>query len=74
MGESIYLMNVLWPQLQRLGIDMAHMINMGQTAVFYSMHANKMLEAEGTCTVHIKSLNDMSKRCTVRLTIMSSGL
>ena len=55
VGESIDFNNLLWPQLQRPDIDMVYVINMDQTAEFYSMHANKMLEARETHNVHIKS-------------------
>ena len=43
--ESVDFMNLLWPKLQRLDIDMAHVFNMDQTAIFYLMHTNKTIEA-----------------------------
>ena len=61
MGESVDFMNLIWPQLQRLDINMAYVIYIDQTAVFYSMHENKMLEPRGTCAVHIKSSKDKRK-------------
>ena len=72
MEESLDFMNLLCLQVQRPDNYKAYVINIDKTAVYSSMHLYKILEVRGMRTVHIKSLKDKKKWCTVALTIMAS--
>ena len=73
-GRIAWFNESILAQLYRPDIDMAYMINMDQTAVYYSMHLNKSLEARGMHTVQVISSKDECKICRVDLTFTESEL
>jgi hypothetical protein len=48
-------------------------INMDQTPISYSFHANKTLEAKGTKTIQVRMSTSDTKRVTVAATVTASG-
>ena len=49
-------------------------LNMDQTAVYYSMQAKRTLSKQGQRTIFIRKAKDDSKRATAAFTITASGL
>jgi hypothetical protein len=51
-----------------------YVLNMDQTAVYYSMQAKRTLSKQGQRTIFIRKAKDDSKRATAAFTITASGL
>ncbi len=51
-----------------------YILNMDQTAVYYSMQAKRTLSKQGQRTIFIRKAKDDSKRATAAFTITASGL
>jgi hypothetical protein len=51
-----------------------YILNMDQTAVYYSMQAKRTLSKQGQRTIFIRKAKDDSKRATAAFTVTASGL
>jgi hypothetical protein len=61
-------------KLEQTQYSQDYILNMDQTAVYFSMHAKRTLSPQGQRTIFIRKAKDDSKRSTAAFTITASGL
>jgi hypothetical protein len=62
------------PRLQESGRDQRYILNMDQTAIYFSMTPKTTLNTRGAKTVSVRTSSDSTKRISVAVTVTASGL